>query len=1511
MIISLMNIKTNTSITLPEKIIGKYCIENEDVRIDIEAIDNCWNIISNNKFKILTDEKELVDQCTISEMSIYRIIIPDNNNQNYIFTEPLTTDRIECKKYIVNNNTIIKIGSNSDSDIITNSRYISKSQAILSLESNVWTIKDDNSSNGTYVNGKMISEKKLNYGDLIFIMGINIIVGKNLIAINNPDKIVKINTPLLIEYVPQKITTKEENYDFDQIENEIFFRSPRFKRDVEKAEFKIDAPPKSPVGEEMPLMLTIGPSMTMGMASMTMAVYGIMQGNYISTVTSGCMLLGTVMWPVISKKYEKKNKTRKENQRQEKYKEYLERIKESFQNECEKQREIIIQNNISVEECERRISNVSRDLWERSYGQNDFLSIRVGKGSVPLDADIKYPERKFEIERDSLEEELLNLCEAPQIINDVPITVSLFDNIVTGVIGDRKDVLRFANGLVVQLSALYSYDEVKFVFLYDEKVDEDTLKYVKWIPHIWDDDKKTRFLVKNYGDIKDIANYLEAEFECRKDMRSEQLDDIKPYFIIFTFSKELSLRMDVLKKIYETKKNICFSVITFFDELRFLPKECSNVIDLNGNIGKIYNKNDISGKAIEFEPDIYVDNNVEEISVLLSNIHLDSGEKSFVLPKMITFLELFGVGKIEHLNVLNLWKENDPTKSLEAQIGVDTIGDIFKLDLHEKYHGPHGLVAGMTGSGKSEFIMTYILSLAVNYHPYEVAFVLIDYKGGGMAKTFEKLPHTAGIITNLDGSSIKRSLTSIQSELRKRQAIFAETSKFTGDSNIDIYRYQRLYREGVVKKPLQHLFIISDEFAELKTQQPEFMTQLVSAARIGRSLGVHLILATQKPSGVVDDQIWSNAKFKACLKVQDKADSMDMLKRPEAAELQETGRFYLQVGYNEMFKMGQSAWSGAPYYPADKAEQQIDSSIEVIDNVGRVIATAKIDNKKHIGNPKKQVDAITEYLSIIAKQENIKVSPLWLEPISAVLYVDEIKAKYKYKSKEGIIDPIIGVYDDPTNQRQGLLTLSLTEGGNTAIYGMTGSGKTVILSTLIYSLISCYSPEEINLYIMDFSAETLTAYSNAPHVGDVVIASEREKVVNLIKLLLGQISTRKKTLSQFGGDLYSYNKESEKKIPSIIVIISNFTAFIELYEEYEGEMLNLTREGTKYGIYFILTASATNGIRFRMQQNISQSLSLQLSDETDYSSIFGKTEGLVPSKIIGRGLCKPEGLYEFQTAYAFKADNQMAAIKAYCDSLRKQGSAYKAKGIPVLPEEVDIEFIKPYIKNSTFNIPVGVETASLEINYFDIAKNYVSFIQSHSKNYVGIMNCMVSILADEMNYKTVVFDINNELLNNSKNAVVFNTKKNVIVGIDKVFSVVLDRHNTIKEAEDAGIDKPEYSAIVIVISSLSALRENLPDEQKEKLGLILEKGNQKLNMYAIIADISKSISTYNFEKWYKTNVSQTDGIWIGNGITDQYFIKTNKITGEMNEEIGEQYGYSISDGKAVRIKLATIGKRGE
>ena len=1239
----------------------------------------------------------------------------------------------------------------------------------------------------------------------------------------------------------------------------------------------------------------------MGMASMATAIYGVIHGNPISIVTSGCMLLGTVMWPILTKRYEKKRRIQKEALRQVKYQEYLATIYQSFMDETDSQRQIYFENIVNLQECEKRIVSVSRKLWDRSFGQNDFLKVKVGMGDMPLDAEVQYPERRFEIERDELEENLLAFCEAPHMVENVPITLSLFENNIVGVLGQHNNILSFANGIILQLATLYSYDEVKFVFIYDPK-DEAQLAYVKWLPHIWSNDKKFRFLAKNQDDIKDVSAYLVNEFEARKALSADDLESTDPYYIILAFDKNLSLRADILNRIYESKENLHFSVVAFYDEIRHLPKECSNVVELVNNLGRIYNLDDISGQTTDFTSDILVNADLEPLSVKLANIQLDLGEGMHTLPKMLTFLEMYGVGKIEHLNVLSRWHDNDPTKTLEAQIGVDVIGDSFKLDLHEKYHGPHGLVAGMTGSGKSEFIMTYILSLAINYHPEEVAFVLIDYKGGGMAKAFENLPHTAGIITNLDGTAINRSLISIQSELRRRQAIFAKASKRSGISNIDIYKYQKMYREGTVDEPLQHLFIISDEFAELKTQQPEFMTQLVSAARIGRSLGVHLILATQKPGGVVDDQIWSNAKFKVCLKVQDRSDSMDMLKRPEAAELQDTGRFYLQIGYNEMFKMGQSAWAGAPYYPSDKPEVQVDDSIEVIDSVGRVMKSARIERKKSIAKPKKQIDAITDYLAEIAEQEHIKVRPLWLEPIPKMIYVDALVQKYGSVLSAQGINPIIGEFDDPMNQRQGALTLPLTAEGNTAVIGMPGSGKTTFVTTLMYSLMRSYSPNEVNLYIMDFASETLMAFKNAPHVGDVVLAHEQEKVINLIKLLSGQIQTRKKLFADYGGDIVSYNQSAPRKISSIVVVINNYAAFSEIYEELEGDMLNLTREGVKYGIYFVLTATGTNAIRFRMMQNINQIFVLQVTDETDYASILGKTNGLLPAKYKGRGLYKSDAIYEFQTAHAIESTNLFADIRAYCDEAREKYSYLRVRSIPVLPDRVDLEYIGSYVKRRSLEIPIGVETASLEVNYFNFDKSLISFVQSDDTEYADFVGCLTQVIQDKSEFPLMCID-SAALLTLPSHINHITTKKKCAQEVESLFEKVLARNNAIKDAEAEETEMPVYEKEVIVICALADLHQKLDEEQREKLKLVLEKLSYGMGMTIIIADASKNVSTFTYEKWYKTNSNQNDGIWVGSGVADQYYIKISKTTTEMHQDISAPFGFAIENAKAKKVKL--------
>lgn len=499
MIVTLISNMKIDSITLPQKVSGQYYIsnpcDNDDRKsIIIEAIEGEWVLKSSKNVSIISEYDIGIKNQILKPLNIYCLKI--NNEKIYIFAEPVTQDRKVYNKLLINQDANISIGRNIDNDISINNEFVSSSHAVLSYINGRWSVSDKNSTNGTFVNQLRIKIKDLEIGDVIYIMGLKIIIGSCFIAYNNPDGVVSVNFNVFHKFVVQ-----ESNVDCEEklkLEAQrCFYPSPRFKKDIVRKEINIDSPPQNAIGDEMPLMLVIGPSMTMGMASLSTALFAVNNamttGNYSSAmpsiVMSFSMLLGTVMWPIITKKYEKKRRYKKENVRQKKYRAYLKKIQVRINEECERQEEILRENYISIDKCVDRIINVKRNLWERSFGHNDFLKLRCGLGEGTLDAKISYSQKQFSIDDDNLQEELYSLCNNIPQLKDIPITLSLFDDYISGVIGDRKVVKEFAKGLIFQIAALYSYDEVKMVFLFDEDEEVDFI-FTKWLPHVWSDDKK-------------------------------------------------------------------------------------------------------------------------------------------------------------------------------------------------------------------------------------------------------------------------------------------------------------------------------------------------------------------------------------------------------------------------------------------------------------------------------------------------------------------------------------------------------------------------------------------------------------------------------------------------------------------------------------------------------------------------------------------------------------------------------------------------------------------------------------------------------------------------------------------------------------------------------------------------------------------------------------------------------------------------------------------------------------
>lgn len=1517
MIVSLIKANQIFNLTLPQKVKGQYWITDYDVLgnkrnlISVEAISGIWTVKSNRNAAVLDTQKRVIDSTVLNETSFINIKINDTNENAILFAENTDISRRTFKKYVITEPAKIKIGRATSNNFCYDNKFVSNKHAELTFDGQNWMLEDLGSTNGTYVNSYRVEQCQLHAGDSIFIMGLKIVVGSNYIATNNPDELLMFNNCLyLMDYVPQKV---ESNSIVPELnDKQYFFRQPRFQRKIEQESITIDNPPQAEKMETVPMALILGPSLTMGMTSVSTAVFSV--SNTISSggdltqtmptiIMSASMLLGTVLWPILTKKYENRQKVKNEQKRQEKYMAYLESIKDEIKRVSKVQTEILNENIVSPKECVTRIENISDNLWERTNRHSDFLVLRLGTGILPMDIEVKYQEKKFTMENDNLQNAMFSLGTEPKLLNDVPISVSLLENPIIGVYGKYSSRINTIKSFVLQVIALHGYDEVKIILITDE-VEEKEWNFVKFIPHFWSDDKNIRFLACNENEAKDLSIYIEKNILENAEEDSSQKKVVKPYHLIITTSKKNSEKCEALQKLFKLENGTGYSILQLTEELKDLSKETKMVISVDDDNCRIFDRDDVTGKGTAFLPDNINEIDFMSISKCLANVELESDEDAFSLPSMITFLEMFNVGKIEHLNSLTRWKENNPTNTLQTPIGVDLHGEIFNLDLHEKFHGPHGLVAGMTGSGKSEFIITYILSLAVNFHPDEVAFILIDYKGGGLTGAFEdsdkgiKLPHLAGTITNLDGAAVKRSLVSIQSELRRRQAIFNEARKKSNEGTMDIYKYQRLYREKVVDEPIPHLFIISDEFAELKSQQPEFMEQLISAARIGRSLGVHLILATQKPNGVVDDQIWSNSKFRVCLKVQEKADSQDMIKCPDAAELTQTGRFYLQVGFNELFMLGQSAWCGAEYIPSENIAKTYDASVRVVDNLGRVLMNIKSNKKTTKGKHAKQIVSIVKYLSDLAVEENINVRPLWLDPIPATIYLEDVIEKYNVKTGGRVLNPVVGEYDDPFNQKQDVLTIPLSEEGNCLVYGASGNGKNTFLTTLCYYLINYHTVEEVNLYMLDYGAETLKNFEKAPHVGGVVLTSDEEKTLSLFRMLKDEIGNRRVMFSEYGGDYQSYCASSGNTLPNIVVIINNFAGFAELYEDLQEELVVLTRDCTKLGIYFVISASSVSAIRYKLQQNFKLMLTMQLNDAMDYSMIVGKTDGLVPSNCKGRGLINMGRVFEFQTAYCCEMDKIQSHVKELSKELALKAIT-KAKRIPVLPKVVNKDYLSEYVFGLE-NVPYGVYKNSLELATVNLQNKVIypvsaqnidalkSFLAAFTDLLSSISNVtlidMMRVLASE----TIECD---RVLGDYESCVI------------SIFNEMVNRHNTYVESDFDESVLTEFEEKIYVIVGVKRLFEQLSDDGKDKLSVLLDNAHAEYKLHFVFADTSLSFNGYSYEGWYKQHMENADGLWIGDGVVDQYTFKINKITSDLYEEVENDFGYAVIKGKPLPIKV--------
>ena len=1497
-----------THIMLPEKVEGvfltnyKYPESNSERIINIEADDNNWVLKSNGSIDVINNNI-ILDKRILKDYDYFNLSLSETKYQIGCYSYPsIEKNKIKLELITNNKDTEIKIGSDGLCDICYKSALLSPTHCTINYSNNEWTINANPEKSFIFVNKERVLKKKLKIGDIIFIFGLKIVWMEKFIQVNNPNNSIIINSKYLTTYLE---SGEENNSNYSPVseeeqslelydKNDFFFHNPRLLQTIETQEVIIDEPPENQEIKELPFIFTIGSSLTMVASSIT-SIYSIS-----SSINSGsrtvaqslpamfmclALIVGSLLLPRFARAYTKRRRKEREKLRQTKYTEYINKKEQEIKTILYKQSQILKENFRHVNECKNLIKGNKQLIWNRVISDEDFLKVRLGLGNVKANLEVKAPEDKFTLDDDNLRQKVIEVVKNNDTLVDVPVTYSFLEDNISAIICETPYEEEYINSIILQMITYHSSIDLKIIFLLNGS-NKKRFEYAKFIPHCFSEDKTTRYFATNVEEMKTISSQLEEIFNNRlnklnnnEENSNEAPDHANPYknfntyYMVITDDYMTSKNIGIVDLITSNNQNIGFSLLILDHSIQHVPNQCNSFVNIINNEGAIIRRN-LNSQNV-FRPEYEENFDMRELCTELINIPTITAEALKSLPTSLSFLEMYNVSKIEQLNILNRWKTNDPTISLQTAIGVHTNGEIFNLDLHEKFHGPHGLVAGSTGSGKSEFIITYILSMAINYHPDAVRFVLIDYKGGGLAGAFEnkeqnvRIPHLAGTITNLDTSEMNRTLVSINSELKRRQRIFNETRDALGEGTIDIYKYQKYYREGIVTDPIPHLFIISDEFAELKSQQPEFMDELISTARIGRSLGVHLILATQKPSGVVNEQIWSNSKFKICLKVQSPSDSMELLKKPDAAKIKEVGRFYLQVGYDEYFDIGQSGWAGAKYLPTDRIVKKIDDSIVFINNIGYTIKTANdIVKKENIVEQGDQLTNIVRYLSDIGKKEHIKDYRLWLDNIPAEIFINNLQEKYNFHYEPYEINPIIGEYDDPIGQKQGLLTLNLSENGNTIIWGMNGSGKENLLHTIIYSITTTHTPDEVNIYLIDMGSETLKSFIKYPHVGDICLIDDADKILNLLIMLDDEMDRRKDLFADYNGNIDSYNKaKPNEREKYILVFINNYEGFTENHNKLSDTIIPFYREGNKYGIIFICTLNTTNAIRSRTQDYFGNKFVLQMSNQTDYRSLLNAPKNLIPTKTFGRGITNIDGnSYEFQSAYICNQDKLSETIKQTGEILR-QKYQNKAKRIPIIPQFVTTNLLSNDVKNIQ-NVPIGINIETRYSLLFDFTKSYSTTILSEDINKISkFTNSLLELFRLIPNISVKIIDLIN-LINIDS------------LGIEFEYINNNYEQGLVKIVNDMNNDKNQGNKNIYFILGLSKLKKSIKTEYLKTYESIFNNVNRMSNTIFIFVDLYKDFKLLQSELWYNKSIDRENGIWLGSNADVQLCINFKNISVE-------------------------------
>lgn len=994
------------------------------------------------------------------------------------------------------------------------------------------------------------------------------------------------------------------------------------------------------------------------------------------------------------------------------------------------------------------ISTTYERVWERRPDDPDFLRIRVGVGDAELSTPIQVgtkldPMADYDWESLFAAQRLANRLGR---VSNQPAVVDLGGCGVVSVLGPAEPAAALVRAMLCQVAVLHAPDNVSVAL---EASGPGDWEWVKWLPHTIEENAVGRAGVVPLvaGDPEGLADFLEQELARRQELAAQRRTQLgtdrgaipltRRLIVVFTGFAPVSEwgRSMLLRALLGSAGPQLGLTLVFLAERE---GDEPGRVDLRLHVTedaslRIEGQSKLVSAVARCVPDAVGPELAKLIARRLAPLRL-TDEQDQVLTRTISLTEMLMGGDPRTIEIASRWAEAIGERLLRVPIGSDGDGEPVILDIKESAQngfGPHGLIVGATGSGKSELLRTLVTGLALTHSPEALSFVLIDFKGGATFAPMTDLPHVAGLITNLadDAAMIDRVQAALMGEQQRRQRMLRSAGN--ADSIREYQRRQAAGAAGPDESPLEpmpYLLIIVDEFSELLSDRPDFVDLFVQIGRVGRSLGLHLLMASQRLEEGRLRGLDSHLSYRICLRTFNASESRAVIGTTDAYRLPPIpGSAYLKVDESR-YQRFRVAHVSSPYVSPDDAARVPGSSIVSFDG-WRAPGAADETEATDPGQPidTERADAGPTELAVVVGRLRTVGRPahqVWLPPLPAAIPLDYLTGAAAVRPGRGLMTRMwllpadlkvpIGVLDLPFQQEQQPLTMDFGgTHGNLAIIGAPQTGRSTTLRTVMLAGMLTHTPDEMQFYCIDFGGGSLHQYAVAPHVGSV--AGRTDQV--LIRRTLAEVRTAIvdrealfrasgiASVAEFRGRRSAGRLPKGMRTADIFLLIDNWGGLRAEFEDADEHVADIAARGLGVGVHLVLTTNRWAEIRPALRDSIGTRIELRLNDPTE-SEVNRRLAAQLASAVPGRGIAAPGVYFHLVLPRLDGQETAEGVYEAQDDILAKVAASWSGEAAPavrILPDRLSVERLRELASaKAQPGVPIGITEADLSPVWLDM-----------------------------------------------------------------------------------------------------------------------------------------------------------------------------------------------------------------